>query len=51
MMHIHQWSRWEDVKLGDKAKAAPGLPVIVVRQVITQQRRCALCNMVKTRCS
>lgn len=49
-MHFHQWSKWEDVKVGDASPRCP-MPslVIIVRQVITQQRRCSICNMVKTR--
>ncbi len=47
MMHIHRWSNWQDVKLGDEVKFSP--PLMIYRQTITQQRRCSVCNMVKTR--
>jgi hypothetical protein len=49
--HLHNFSRWEDVKLGDECKSVPMVAVVVVRQVITQQRRCAICNLVQTRYS
>lgn len=49
--HMHDWGRWEDVKLGDKPKVtSPAVSgFIVLRQIITQQRRCAVCNIVQTR--
>lgn len=46
-MHLHRWSNWEDVRVRVSDQAHPLL--IVVRQVITQQRRCSVCNLVKTR--
>lgn len=48
--HLHQWGSWEDVKLGDTLKAYPVGPVAVFNkvQIITQQRRCAVCNKVQT---
>ncbi len=50
MIHFHKWSNWQDVKIGDKVGPTvhTGL-FVLVRQVITQQRRCAVCNLVKTR--
>lgn len=50
-MHIHRWSKWEDVKLGDEVQCVPGTLLVSVRQVIRQQRRCSVCNLVKTRTS
>lgn len=47
MIHFHRWSKWQDVKLGDEPKII--LPLIIWRQVITQQRRCSICNRVETR--
>jgi hypothetical protein len=49
--HFHDFGKWEDVKLGEKAKSAPGIPVYILRQTITQQRRCCVCNLVQTRYS
>ena len=52
-MHIHQWSKWQDVKVGDEVQplSVHAAGFVLARQVITQQRRCSLCNMVKTRVS
>lgn len=50
-MHFHKWTNWQDVKLGDelRTRMPPAPPMFVYRQVITQQRRCTVCNMVETR--
>lgn len=44
-MHIHNWGKWEDVKLDMAVHAG----IVVIRKVLTQQRRCSVCNLVKTR--
>lgn len=45
---FHRFGPWQDVKLGDEARAVAPL-VMVVRETIAQQRRCDRCNLVKTR--
>jgi hypothetical protein len=49
--HIHSWSNWEDVKIEDKFEFPMGWPHPWTRQVIRQQSRCGVCNMVRTRSS
>jgi hypothetical protein len=50
MMHIHKWSAWQDVKVAEKVQPSEHTPLMcVVREVIVQQRRCSVCNLVKTR--
>lgn len=48
-MHFHRWGRWEDVSISEKVDVVPGF--VFVRQVIRQQQRCSICNLVKTRTS
>jgi hypothetical protein len=48
-MHIHKWSAWQDVKVAEKTRPDERVLVSVVREVIVQQRRCSVCNLVKTR--
>lgn len=52
-MHIfHKWSNWQDIKISDEAIAnCTPVPIIMTRQIIVQQKRCVVCNMVKTRTS
>jgi hypothetical protein len=50
-MHIHNWGRWEDVKVDEKGDMAVHAGIVVIRKVLTQQRRCSVCNLVKTRYS
>lgn len=53
MLHLHKWGPWEDVKVADRSEINPlmVMSVFMVRQVITQQRRCSVCNLVKTKVS
>lgn len=46
---IHEWSEWKDVSIEDELKVPHGWPYPFLRQVIRQQKRCARCNLVKTR--
>jgi len=49
-MHVHRFGKWEDAKLGDEVQPTSfHAGFLLVRQVITQQRRCSVCNIVKTR--
>lgn len=53
--HFHNFGKWEDVKVGDQSRSSISelaeSGIILVRQVIEQQRRCSICNLVKTRYS
>lgn len=48
-MHIHKWSNWQDVNVDDEPKPSVIPGITLFRQVIRQQRRCSVCNLVKTR--
>lgn len=49
-MHIHKWSNWQDVDVvGEESKSSAIPGFVIFRQVIRQQRRCSVCNLVKTR--
>lgn len=48
-MHLHKFGKWQDVKVGDELKFPAGWPYPITRQTIKQQRRCSICNLVKTR--
>jgi len=48
-MHLHRWSRWEDVKVQTEIVTKPLLPFPWAQEVIVQQRRCSVCNKVLTR--
>lgn len=50
-MHIHRFEKWEDVKVEEVIPVPPMSPFIAPVQVIKQQRRCSVCNLVKTRTS
>ncbi len=49
----HTFGKWEDVDVRDVGKGVglSGLPYVIVKQVIKQQRRCSKCNLVRTRTS
>jgi len=52
MICFHKWTKWEDVNLSERLGGVPmDAPYFIIRQVITQQRRCTKCNLVKTRSS